>query len=123
MNFHDPNPRANDFKIRYAFKDSAYYGAYMTDIIKFFEEVASPNVMKYLQKHPEIIEKNLRTFREEMQDLKTTAPVILAFGKEAHNVLSKHLNTNEYRKLIRLTHYSHQIGREAYKEKVLKEIG
>jgi hypothetical protein len=24
-NFHDPNPRANDFKIRYAFKDSPYY--------------------------------------------------------------------------------------------------
>src|ERR1022692_1287728 len=37
LNFHDPNPRANDFKIRYAFKNSAYYGAYMTDIIKFVE--------------------------------------------------------------------------------------
>src|ERR1022692_1926410 len=45
VNFHDPNPRANDFKIRYAFKDSAYYGAYMTDIIKFLERVDSKNVM------------------------------------------------------------------------------
>jgi hypothetical protein len=33
------------------------------------------------------------------------------------------LNKNEYRRLIRLTHYSHQIGKEAYKETVLKEIG
>jgi len=33
QNFQSPNPSANDFKIRYAFKDSPYYGAYMTDII------------------------------------------------------------------------------------------
>jgi hypothetical protein len=68
MNFHDPNSRANDFKIRYAFKDSPYYGAYMTDIIKFLEDVDSKNVMKYLMERREIIEKNLMTFREEMQD-------------------------------------------------------
>jgi hypothetical protein len=47
-------------------------------------------------------------------DLKATAPTILAFGKETHNILSKNLNKNEYRKLIKLTHYSHQIGKEAY---------
>ena len=95
----------------------------MTDIIKFLEEVASKNVMKYLQERPEIIEKNLTTFREEMQDLKATAPIILAFGKETHNILSKNLNKNEYRKLIKLTHYSHRMGKEAYKEAVLNQIG
>jgi hypothetical protein len=122
MNFHDRNPRANDFKIRYAFKDSAYYGAYMTDIIKFLEEVASNNVMTYLRACPGIIEKNLETFREEMRDLKATAPIILAFGRETHKILSKYLKKNEYGKLIKLTHYSHQIGKEAYKETVFKEI-
>jgi len=121
-NFHDPNPRANDFKIRYAFRDSPYYGAYMTDIIKFVEEIDSKNVMRYLQERPETIEENLRTFREEMQDLKATAPVILAFGKNAYKLLSESLNRNEYCKLVRLTHYSHQIGKEAYKETVFKEI-
>ena len=123
INFHDPNPRANDFKIRYAFKDSAYYGAYMTDIIKFLEEVDSKNVMKYLKERPEIIDDNLKTFREEMQDLRATAPVILAFGKDTHKILSENLNKNEYCKLSRLTHYSHQIGKDAYKEAVFKEIG
>jgi hypothetical protein len=122
INFHDSNPTANDFKIRYAFKDSAYYGAYMTDIIKFLEEVNSRNVIKYLKERPEIIEKNLETFREEMQDLKAMAPVILAFGRDAHTILSDNLNENEYRKLIKLTHYSHQIGKEAYKEAVFNEI-
>src|SRR5260370_31245471 len=87
-NFHDPKPRANDFKIRYAFKESAYYGAYMTDIIKFLEEVDSKNVVKYLRGRPEIIEKNLKTFREEMQNLKAVSPVILPFGEDAHKLLS-----------------------------------
>jgi hypothetical protein len=122
INFHDPNPRANDFKIRFAFKDSPYYGAYMTDIIKFLEEVDSKRVMKYLKEHPETIQHNLRTFREEMRDLKATAPVILSFGRNTHEILSANLNTTEYFKLIKLTHYSHQIGKEAYKETVFKEI-
>jgi hypothetical protein len=123
INFHDPNPRANDFKIRYAFKDSAYYGAYMTDIVKFLEEINSKNVTKYLKERPEIIEKNLETFREEMQDLKATAPVVLAFGKDTHKILSENLKKSEYRKLIKITHYSHRIGKEAYRETVFNEIG
>lgn len=123
INFHDPSSRANDFKLRYAFKGSAYYGAYMTDIIKFREEVNSRNVMKYLKDHPEVIEESLETFRQEMRDLRAVAAVILAFGKDTHKILSENLNKNEYRKLIKLTHYSHQIGKEAYKEAVYKEIG
>lgn len=123
INFHDPNPAANDFKIRYAFKESAYYGAYMTDVIKFLEEVNSKAVMTHLRERPDIIEKNLALFREEMRDLRATAPIILAFGKDAHKLLSENLKENEYSKLIKLTHYSHQIGKEAYKEAVFEEIG
>jgi|ERR1700683_1180391 len=123
VNFHDSNPRANDFKIRYAFKDSPYYGAYMTDIIKFLEEVDSKNVTKHLREHPQIVEENMMMFREEMQDLRATAPVILAFGKDTHKLLNENLKQNEYHRLIRLTHYSHQIGKEAYKEAVFREIG
>jgi hypothetical protein len=29
-NFHDASPGSQDFKIRYAFADTPYYGAYMT---------------------------------------------------------------------------------------------
>jgi len=122
INFHDGRPRANDFKIRYAFKDSPYYGAYMTDIIKFLTEVHSKNVTKYLQEYPEIIEENLKTFREEIQDLEATAPIILAFGNDTYKLLRENLKMNEYGTLIKLTHYSHRIGKEAYKEAVFKEI-
>lgn len=37
-NFHDSSSRAMDYKIRYALKDTPYWGAYMTDIIKDFEQ-------------------------------------------------------------------------------------
>jgi hypothetical protein len=33
-NFHDPSSQGQDFKIRFAFARTPYYGAYMTDIIK-----------------------------------------------------------------------------------------
>lgn len=122
VNFHDHNPSANDFKIRYAFKNSSYYGAYMTDIIKCHEDVNSKNVMRLLKKDAKVIEKNLRHFREEMKDLNAPAPIILAFGEGTYRVLRKYLKKSEYRKLIKLTHYSHRIGKEAYKEKVLREI-
>src|SRR5688572_20088331 len=44
-NFHDPRPMATDFKIRYALKGTSYWGSYMTDIIKDFEEKASGRMM------------------------------------------------------------------------------
>jgi len=94
----------------------------MTDVIKFLEEVDSKRLMKHLKEHPETIQHNLGTFREEMHDLNATAPVILAFGRNTHEILGANLNKNEYHKLIKLTHYSHRIGKEAYKEAVFKEI-
>lgn len=78
--------------------------------------------MRYLSEHPEIIQINLNLFQEEMRDLQATRPAILAFGKDAYNILSNHLKNTEYSRLIRITHYSHQISKEAYKETVFREI-
>ena len=52
FNFHGKGGGA--FKIRYAFKDSAYYGAYMTDIIKLRGEVDSKKMMQHLKAHPDV---------------------------------------------------------------------
>jgi len=121
-NFHDPNPRANDFKIRHAFEGTDYYGAYMTDIIKGVVEVDSKNIPDHLKKNPEVVRKSLETFRQELRDLGDGKPLLLAFGAMAHAVLVENLREDEYRKLIRITHYSHQIGKEQYRAKVLEEI-
>jgi hypothetical protein len=119
FNFHGKGGGA--FKIRYAFNDSPYYGAYMTDIIKH-EEVDSKKTMQYLKENPEVVARNVDKFREELRDLRATTPIILAFGNDTSKLLRENLDKSEYRKLIKLTHYSYRISKEEYKEVVFKEI-
>jgi len=121
FNFHGKGGGA--FKIRYAFNDSPYCGAYMTDIIKGHEEVDSKKMMQHLKAHPECVARNVDKFREELRDLRATAPIILAFGNDTYKLLRENLDKSEYRKLIKLTHYSYRISKEKYKETVFKEIG
>lgn len=120
-NFHCAGS-AQDYKTRYAFKDSEYYGAYMTDIIKVLEEMDSGKAMNHLDAHPELLAESLRIFREEMKDLGNSRPIILAFGDRAYRLASKHLRREEYSLLVRLPHYSRRISQEAYKELVFKQI-
>ena len=68
-NFHDPSAMAQDYKIRHAFKDTDYYGAYMTDIIKGVVEVDSKNIPKHLKANPNVLEQSLKIFRDELRDL------------------------------------------------------
>ena len=121
-NFHDSSPRAQDYKIRHAFLGTEFYGAYMTDIIKGLVEVDSKNVIKHLKDNPNTLESSLKTFRDEITDLGVTAPTILAFGTIAHKILFRNLLPSEYTRLIKLTHYSHQISKEHYKATVSEEI-
>jgi len=121
-NFHDPNPNANDFKIRYTFASTPYYGAYMTDIIKNVEMVKSADLISHLRAHPTLIHSNVTTFRQELRDLPCRRPTILAFGLAAYNLLAENLLPEEYLSLTRLTHYSHQIGKEKYRETVLAQV-
>ena len=123
INFHDKNPHAQDYKIRYAFKDTSFYGAYMTDVIKYHEEVNSKNVLRTVKQDPSIIHTNLKIFREEIIDLGTKEkPIILAFGAIVFELLSQYLETESYSKLVKLTHYSHQISKEQYKSSILREL-
>ena len=121
-NFHDQSPYANDFKIRYAFTGTPYYGAYMTDIIKNVAIVKSAGLLTYLREHPSVISSQIATFREEVRDLGCTRPTILAFGSAAYKILLEHLSPDEYRNLIRLTHYSHHIGKEKYRDAVMGQV-
>ena len=44
-NFHSPNSRSQDYKIRHAIENSAYWGSYMTDIIKDSQQKSSGKMM------------------------------------------------------------------------------
>lgn len=112
----------NAAKIRHAFKDTKYWGAYMTDIIKNFVEVDS-NKVKFDQ---EKINEHFEYFRKELNDIgaytENEKPVIIAFGNAVYKLLKKNLDKNEYSKLIKVYHYSSYGGQEKYRQKVLEAI-
>ncbi|MEP7195287.1 MAG: hypothetical protein ABI851_02135 [Saprospiraceae bacterium] len=120
VNFHDRNPHAQDYKIRHAFKGTAYYGAYMTDIIKDFEQLISGEVVSYLKTNKYFEEKNINLFKQELKDLKVDAPLILAFGSATNDILTKYFG-KEY-KILKIPHYSMHINKEIYKELVASII-
>jgi len=115
-NFHDARSQAMDFKIRYALRGSPFWGAYMTDIIKDFDQKASGKMMSYLRTDKPFEEENVKVFREEINDLGIDNPTIIAFGRDAHSVLTRNFN-NEY-KIVKIPHYSNYSSREKYREEV-----
>lgn len=122
-NFHDSNQRGQDYKIRYAFEWTPFYGAYMTDIIKNFVMLDSGDVKKYLKKNREFKLENIRNFEKELVEIGSVKPLILAFGTETYNILKEDLSPEYYSNLIKLPHYSQQISKEKYRETVLGILG
>ena len=105
-NFHPTSPHAQDYKTRFALKDTELWGGYMTDIIKDHVELQGQTVVNYLNANPEVEEKNIEIFRDELKDLGSENPTIIAFGNAAHNILTNNLN-NEFN-IFQVTHYSYQ---------------
>jgi hypothetical protein len=119
-NFHDNRSQGQDFKIRYAFRGTEFYGAYMTDIIKDFEEKISGNVLKYLKENKDFELMNIRLFEQEILDLKCSNPILIAFGNLTYDLLYKYFGQKYLIKKI--IHYSHQISKENYRSNVLETL-
>ena len=119
-NFHSPSSRAHDFKIRYAFTDTPYYGAYMTDIIKNFPMLKSSDVRRHL--NASLIRENTDAFLGELADLGADKPTIIAFGKDSHELIEKYVPDRVYSRLVRVLHYSDYIGKEQYRNVVAEML-
>lgn len=120
LNFHDSRPQGQDYKIRYAFRDTPFYGAYMTDIIKNFEEKVSGNVKTFLKVNKDFELQNIDLFRQKIADLECANPFIIAFENLTYDLLKKHFE-NTYR-IQKVMHYSQQISNEKYKEYVWQTL-
>lgn len=115
-NFHDSRPQSQDYKIRYAFRDTKFYGAYMTDLIKDFEQKISGTVLKYLRSNKDFEEQNILLFEQELADLKSSDPLIIAFGNDSFNILNRHFR--ERFKIVKVPHYSMHISKEEYRMEI-----
>ena len=121
-NFHSDYTFAQDYKIRYAIKNTMFYGAYMTDIIKDFEEKVAGNLMKYLNKNKSFEKDNIQKFEEELSFIGSFNPIIIAFGNDSYKILSRNFKKN---KIYKVSHYSSYINIEKYRlefEKLEKDI-
>jgi hypothetical protein len=115
-NFHSPSSRAHDYKIRHAVSGTPFSGAYMTDVIKDFEEKAAGSVAKYITKNKDFLEENIRSFRQELEFIGAVNPIIIAFGNHAYKLLEGFPN------LYKVSHYSSCVTKEALREE-LRVIG
>jgi hypothetical protein len=116
-NFHDPRPMATDFKIRHALQDTIYWGGYMTDIIKDFEEKVSGNMMRFLKTDSKFKKDNIEILRLEIEVLRCEDPLIVAFGRDAELIARKNLG-KEFR-ICGIPHYANYSSKRKYREEVL----
>lgn len=121
-NFHDAKAQGQDYKIRFAFTGTPFYGAYMTDIIKKVRMLKSGDLMRCLAAYPHVAAENVERLLEEFDDLKSKSPMVIAFGGSAYLLAATHLPANRYSRLVRITHYSAYISQTAYRERFLNEL-
>ncbi len=121
-NFHDASSRGQDYKIRFAFTGTPFYGAYMTDIIKRVRMLKARDLMRCLAANQQCMDENIECLLEEFDDLKSESPAVIAFGGNAYQLAVKHLPANRYSRLVRVTHFAVFMGQTAYRELVLREL-
>jgi len=115
-NFHDRRPEATDYKTRFAAKNSPLWGAYMTDIIKDFEQKISGAVSAYLKQNRDFERENAKTFLQELSDIGSTAPALIAFGNATHDILKRNFK-NDFQ-ILKIPHYATYVSKENYREQV-----
>lgn len=121
-NFHDAKPEGQDYKIRFAFTGTPFYGAYMTYIIKGLVMPKAGEVMRCLAGNQHVVSESIGRLLEEFADLKSGPPAVIAFGGDAHLLAARHLPADRYSRLVRVTHYAHYISPSAYRDRVLSEL-
>lgn len=115
-NFHSNYSKQNDYKLRYALQKTKYWGSYITDVIKRYEEVDSSKVKSYLKKNPAVVRDNIVEFKEEIALLGET-PVLVALGSTTYDILKQYL-FDEY-EIKKIKHYSYAIGKEDYRDEII----
>ena len=111
-NFHSKDTkRQNDYKLRYALKNTKFWGAYLTDLASNVKETNSNKVF--------VSDKNVKKFKEEIA-LLGTKPVLIAMGDKVYKALTRYFKDDFT--IIGIKHFSCYISKEAYREAVLKKL-
>src|SRR5688572_23216806 len=120
-NFHPDYPEAQDYKLRHALYETGWWGGYLTDIIKDFEEKVSGKMMDYLRQNPDFERANIKIFREEIAAIGSVSPILIALGGNSFVILKRSLR-DDFR-ILQAPHYSMYIGRENYRKQFPRNEG
>ena len=102
-NFHS---RDHARKLMYAFNQSPYRGAYMTDLIKAYVEPSSARLQKQLSSGHVNLASHVKSFHEEMKDLGANDHTLfILFGGQVTKLFNTHL-AETYPNRISCPHYS-----------------
>ncbi len=112
-NFHPVKTSSQDYKTRFALQGTMFWGAYMTDIIKSYEEKISGNLMKYLSKNKDFEKENIKLFEQELLDIGSKNTIIVAFGNDSYNILKRNLG-DKYT-IYKVPHYSAFIQLDSFR--------
>ena len=72
--------------------------------------------MSYLRANKAFEDSNVEIFREELKDLGSVNPTIIAFGNDAYSILLRNFK-NQY-KVLKVPHYANYTSKEKYREQV-----
>ena len=90
----------------------------MTDIIKDYENLIASNVTRYLNDNPKFEAKNIKFFKQELTDIGSDKPKLIAFGNDAYDILER--NFRDEFEIFKITHYSAPINHDDYRNEVIK---
>lgn len=120
-NFHSDKHTNNDYKLRYAFRNTPAWGCYMTDILKNFPEPKSAKVNNYIRENPESLDQHFDSFREEVSILGARDAIFLGLGVLASKLLRQALPDDA--RVIPIRHYSDwRKGKELYREEFFEKL-
>ena len=111
-NFHS---YGQDYKLRHALRGTGFWGGYLTDIIKDFEEKVSGKMMAYLRQNPQFEQQNINVFRQELAAIGSIAPTLIALGGDAYAILKR--NFGDELPILKAPHYAMYISKQEYRLK------
>lgn len=118
-NFHSGDARrSQDYKLRYALRDTPFWGSFITDI---YPEIIDTDLSSAKRKiNKKATDKSISNILSARKILGDKA-VIVAVGRAAYDVLKDKLPDNIV--LKKILHYSSYVNIDKYRETVLKQLG
>ena len=118
-NFHSSSPDGNDYRLRDATVGTPAEGSYITDFIKYHDEINSKVAKAYLLSHPDVLEEVRSAIMKEIE-LQGGDPIIFPLGNDCYELVTKYLPKTL--RVVKVPHYSGPVNADMMKAKIMNGI-